>query len=164
MPRRWDDDQRGHGGGDAERLVPGARELVAAFSQADWVAEQPEIHLRPHVEARCQRDPRLALIEANTDGGHPYVLGFEWRGANPSVGEARAAVLSLIGSFAESPTYVRQRRVERDFVTARWEIGPGARQRRSSGRPVLSSSRARVLASQAWYCWSFHPRWSRRRR
>jgi hypothetical protein len=127
MPRRWDDDQRGHGVGDAAQLVPGARELVAAFSQSDWVAEQPEIHLRPHVEAWCQRDQRLALVEANIDGDHGYVLDLEWRGANWSVGEARAAVLSLIGSFAESATYVRQRRVEGEGSTSKlwFEVGTG---------------------------------------
>src|SRR5437660_1514378 len=101
MPRRWDDDERGHGVTDAARLLPGARELVAAFSQSDWVAEEPEIHLRPHVEAWCQRDERLALIGDRIDTG-AYILDVEWRGANGSVGKARAAVFSLIGSFAES--------------------------------------------------------------
>jgi hypothetical protein len=127
MPRRWDDDDRGHGIGDAAQLVPGATELVAAFSQSDWVAEQPEIHLRPHVEAWCQGDGRLALVGANTDDTDVYVLDLEWRGASSSVGEARAAVFALIGSFAESATYVRQRRVNGDGSTTRlrFEVGTG---------------------------------------
>ena len=127
MPRRWDDDERGHGISDAAQLLPGARELVAAFSQSDWVAEQPEIHLRPHVEAWCQRDERLALIEDDTDDTGAYILGLEWRGANRSVGEARAAVFSLIGSFAESATYVRQLRVngDRSTIKLRFEVGTG---------------------------------------
>ncbi|SRR2546421_11265370 len=127
MPRRWDDDERGHGIGDAARLLPGASELVAAFSQSDWVAERPEIHLRPQVDAWCQRDERLVLIGDDTDDTDAYILDLEWRGANRSVGEARAAVFSLIGSFAESATYVRQRRVSGDGSTARlrFEIGTG---------------------------------------
>ena len=126
MPRRWEHDDRGHGIGDATRLVPGASDLVAAFSQSDWVAEQPEVHLRPHVEAWCQRDQRLALTEDNTDDAYAYVLELEWRGANRSVGEARAAVFSLIGSFAESVTYVRQRRETGDGSTnLRFEVGTG---------------------------------------
>src|SRR5947209_20492297 len=127
MPRRWDIDQRGHGVGDAAQLVPGARELVAAFSQSDWVAEEPEIHLRPHVEAWCQRDQRLALVGENTNDGHAYVLDLEWRGANRSVGEARP-VFSLIGSFAESATYVRQHRLKGDdgsTMKLRFEVGTG---------------------------------------
>jgi hypothetical protein len=45
------------------------------------------------------------------------------------VGEARAAVFSLIGSFAESATYVRQRRVAGDgggvARKLRFEVGTG---------------------------------------
>jgi hypothetical protein len=127
MPRRWDDDQRGHGVGDAAHLVPGARELVAAFGQSDWVAEQPEMHLRPHIEAWCQGDERLAVVGDNIDDCGAYILDLEWRGANRSVGEARAAVFALIGYVAESATYVRQHRVNADVSTTklRLEVGTG---------------------------------------
>lgn len=129
MPRRWDGDNRGQGVGDAAQLVVGATELVAAFSETAWVAEQPEIHLRPHVEAWCQRDLRLGLTEAHTDDTDAYILDLEWRGAPGSVGEARAAVFSLIGSFAESATYVRQRRVRErgddPTMKLRFEVGTG---------------------------------------
>jgi hypothetical protein len=60
MAKRWEDDDRGQGLGDAARLVEGATELVAAFRESAWVAEQPELHLRPHVETWCRRDPRLS--------------------------------------------------------------------------------------------------------
>jgi hypothetical protein len=66
MPPRWEGDNRGRGVADAAQLAPGASELVAAFTQPAWVAEQPEIHLRPHIEAWCRRDQRLALIDAHT--------------------------------------------------------------------------------------------------
>jgi hypothetical protein len=127
MPRRWEDDERGHGIGDAAQLLPGASELVAAFSQPDWVAEQPEVHLRPHIEAWCQRDQRLALIREHTDHTDAYILDLQWRGTNRSVGEARAAVFSLLGSFAESATYVRQHRVngDRSTMKLRFEVGTG---------------------------------------
>jgi hypothetical protein len=126
MPRRWDGDDRGRGVGDAAQLVSGASELIAAFSQADWVAEQPELHLRPHIEAWCEGDARLALSDARTDERNEYILDLEWCGAPGSVGEARAAVFSLIGSFAEAATYVRQRRVPRDGVlTLQFEVGTG---------------------------------------
>jgi hypothetical protein len=115
--------------GDAAQLVAGATELVAAFREAAWVAEQPELHLRPHVEASCERDPRLGLSGAHADDTGAYTLALEWRGARGSVGEARAAVFSLIGSFAESATYVRQRRIGGDGdhspMTLRFEVGTG---------------------------------------
>ena len=61
MPARWDGDDRGQGIGDAAQLVPGASELIAAFGQPSWVAEEPELHLLPHIKAWCQRDGRLAF-------------------------------------------------------------------------------------------------------
>ena len=129
MAARWDRDERGRGIGDAAKLVPGAGELMAAFTEPAWVAEQPDLHLLPHVEAWCQRDRRLALTSAYSDGMHAYVLELEWRGATDGVGAARAAVFSLIGSFAESATYVRQRRVAREgsgpAMTLQYEVGTG---------------------------------------
>ena len=129
MPARWEGDKHGHGVGDAARLVAGVSELAAAFNQSAWVAEQPEIHLRPHVEAWCRGDQRLALIGDHSDDVGVYILDLEWRSASRSVGEARAAVFSLIGSFAESATYVRQRRVNGHVngVTSklRFEVGTG---------------------------------------
>src|SRR5690242_5186528 len=107
MPSRWDGDERGRGVGDATRLVTGASELIAAFREPTWVAEQPETHLRPHVEQWCQRDGRLALRSASVDDRHAYVLDLEWLGEPAGVGQARAAAFSLIGSFAESATYIR---------------------------------------------------------
>jgi hypothetical protein len=109
------------------RLVSGVSELVSAFSQPMWVAEQPELHLLPHVDAWCRQDRRLALTGANSDGAHAYVLDLEWRGASGGVGATRMAVFSLIGSFAESATYVRQRRVAGDgsAITLQFEVGTG---------------------------------------
>src|SRR5262249_21828017 len=128
MAARWDGDDRGQGVADAAQLVGGAGELVSAFGHTTWVAEQPELHLLPHIEAWCQGDRRLALVRAHTDGAHAYVLDFEWRGAT-SVGEARSAVFCLIGCFAESATYVRQRRVASDgdgsATQLRFEVGTG---------------------------------------
>jgi hypothetical protein len=126
---RWESDERGAGIADADRLLAGVGELVEAFGQPDWVAEQPELHLLPHIEAWCERDERLALVDAHADDSAAYVVDCEWRGAPGGVGRARAAVFALIGSFAESATYVRQRRVgERlRFEVGTGEIAPDAR-------------------------------------
>ena len=128
MAARWDGDDRGQGIGNAAQLVPGANELIAALSQPAWVAEDPELHLRPHIEAWCQRDGRLSLTGARSDSAHAYVIDLEWHGETASIGSARAAVFSLIGSFAESATYVRQRRVaggEDSPPTLRFEVATG---------------------------------------
>jgi hypothetical protein len=136
MAARWDGDERGQGIADAAQLVSGASGLIEAFRQPTWVAEQPELHLLPHIVAWCQQDRRLALTRAHTDGKTAYVLDLKWRGETSSVGEARAAVFSLIGSFAESATYVRQRRgggnagssaMQLQFEVGTGELAPDAR-------------------------------------
>lgn len=129
MGARWDGDDRGQGIGDAAQLVSGASDLVAAFTEPAWVAEQPELHLLPHIEAWCERDGRLGLTDAYTNDADAYVLDLEWRDPAGSVGAARAAVFSLIGSFAESATYIRQHRVAVDgggsAVRLQFEVGTG---------------------------------------
>src|SRR5262249_49531831 len=100
MPERWEGDDRGQGIGDASQLGSGATELIAAFRPPAWVAEQAQVPLLPHVESWCREDPRLALTGAHTDGIGAYVLDLEWHGAPGTLGNARAAVYSLIGSFA----------------------------------------------------------------
>jgi hypothetical protein len=65
------------------------------------------------------------LIDARSDERGAYVVDLEWCGP-PSVGQTRAAVFSLIGSFAESATYVRQRRGGNDGgVRLQFEVGTG---------------------------------------
>ena len=128
MPGRWEGDDRGRGVADAPQLLPGVSELAAAFRESDWVAESPETHLRHHIEEWCRRDGRLALVAGRTDSTGAYVLDLAWRGEPVGVGHARAAVFCLLGTFAESATYVRQRRVassDDSAETLRFEVGTG---------------------------------------
>jgi hypothetical protein len=129
VPSRWEGDDRGVGVADAAQLVPGGRELLAAFTEPGWVAESPESHLRPHIEAWCRSDGRLELVGTSSDDSQAYVVDLAWRGATPSVGEVRAAVFALVGSFAESATYVRQHRVagagDGSMASLRFEVGTG---------------------------------------
>jgi hypothetical protein len=126
---RWDGDSRGYGVGDAGRLVEGAAELVAAFEEPRWVAEQPDLHLGPHIEGWCRDDERLRLTGARSDDTGAYIVDLEWRGAPGGVAAVRAAVFCLIGSFAESATYVRQRRArggaDPATMAMSFEVGTG---------------------------------------
>lgn len=127
MDRRWDGDERGRGVADAQQLVAGASQLVAAFDAPDWVAEDPELHLKPHVDAWCQADGRLELAHAYSDDEGAFVLDLNWRGGPAGPGAVRAAVYALLGQFAESATYVRQRRIGtgQEAPKLRFDVGTG---------------------------------------
>lgn len=62
MDRRWDLDARGRGIGDGPRLVPGARELLDALARPDWVAEDPDAHLLPHLRRWCASHGHVLLL------------------------------------------------------------------------------------------------------
>jgi hypothetical protein len=111
--RRWDIDERRHGVADGSALAPGVHELVEAIALEDWVAEEPEAHLLPHIRRACVGSP-LVLLDHRLDGPVFHVrLG----AADPRSGEAHAAVFAVLGAFAETATSVRQRGPVYEIVT-----------------------------------------------
>jgi hypothetical protein len=128
MSRRWADDERGEGVADGRAFAPGADELVAALRQEKWVAEEPELHLLPHIERACAVSRfQLRAVSRAADGAFDVKL--DWAGDGGSIGAIREAVFALVGSFAESATYVRQRRAEGQalqFEVATGTLGDGA--------------------------------------
>jgi hypothetical protein len=108
---RWDGDERGDGVADATQFIDGAAELIAAMRRPNWVAEQPEVHLLPHLEKACESLPlRILGARPSDDGAYEVELG--WTADEAGVGRVRASIFSLLGAIAESSSYVRQRRVE----------------------------------------------------
>jgi hypothetical protein len=107
--RRWDDDERGEGVADARAFAHDAEELVDAMRQPNWVAEQPEVHLLPHLQRSCE-SLALELVGARVSEDGSYDVELRWIGETDRIGEVRAAVFTLVGGFAEVFTYVRQRR------------------------------------------------------
>ena len=117
--RRWDVDTRGRGVASAAAFAPAGERLLAAMRLADWVAEDPDLHLLPHVRRLCDErgwDLRRAeVVDA--------VLELEVVVGDASWGELRAAALTLVGSFAESHTLVVQR--QRDDGGMDFEVTTG---------------------------------------
>jgi hypothetical protein len=107
---RWDGDERGEGVADATAFAPGTVALVDAMRRPRWVAENPEAHLLPHVERACETLP-LEIEDAGVGADGVFELRLRWTGEARHVGLVRAAVFTLVGSFAEVSTHVRQRRV-----------------------------------------------------
>jgi hypothetical protein len=109
--RRWDRDERGDGVADASHFAAGAEELISAMRRPNWVAEQPEMHLLPHLEQACELLP-LRIIEARTPDDGSYEVELGWTGVEAGVGAVRAAIFGLLGSIAEPASYIRQRRTD----------------------------------------------------
>jgi hypothetical protein len=108
---RWDGDTTGRRVADAAAFSDGATELVDAMRSSDWVAEDPEAHLLPHLEAASDGLPvGLAATRALDDGS--FEVELSWIGEPAGEGAVRRVVFALMGSIAETATYVRQRRVE----------------------------------------------------
>ena len=105
--RRWEGDERGEGIADARPFAPGVEELLEATRLPNWVAEQPEVHLLPHLQRSCESLP-LELLDARVSGDGSFEVELRWTGEVQRIGDARVAVFSLLGGFAEASTYVRQ--------------------------------------------------------
>jgi hypothetical protein len=118
---RWDNDTRGTGVASASAFLPGLDALRAAAAQSDWVAEQPDAHLLPHLR-RALEDPACAfgLLDVTESDG-VLVLDLAWRGDGGNAMVVRDA-FRLLASIAESSTHVHERAgangiVELDIVT-----------------------------------------------
>jgi hypothetical protein len=103
--RRWDGDERGHGVAGGESHVPHVRRLARALEQPDWVTEDPDVHLLPHLE-RAALGLGFGLGGAAVDGA-TYELRLQWLGEQGRRPLRRAAH-ALIGSVAEESTHVAE--------------------------------------------------------
>jgi hypothetical protein len=109
--RRWDGDARGDGVADASQFTAGAAELIAAMQRPNWVAEQPELHLLPHLERACESLPlQIRGTRVLRDG--LYEVQLDWTGPEAGVGAIRASIFGLLGGIAEPSSYIRQRRTD----------------------------------------------------
>jgi hypothetical protein len=117
VKQRWDTDDRGQGIASAAGFAPPVERLLEAARRPDWVAEEPEQHLLPHVRRLC--DERGWTVSAEVeddilvlDVGLP--AGTDRRGL-------RVAGHALVGSFSEECTHIAQRSsngsVELEVVT-----------------------------------------------
>ena len=110
---RWDGDERGDGVADAAKFLDGAAELIAAMQRPNWVAEEPEVHLLPHLEQACEPLP-LRIVDARTMDDGSYEVRLDWTGDDGGVGAIRTSIFTLLSGIAEPSSYIRQRRTDSD--------------------------------------------------
>jgi hypothetical protein len=109
VQRRWEHDTRGYGAGNAGPFVDAVMDLMLAAGEPDWVAEDPDAHLLPHLRKACEQDHSpLRFVDATFAAG-VYVVELEWLTASVSAREVAAAAFALVGSIAESSTNVVER-------------------------------------------------------
>jgi len=106
--RRWHDDKRGIGAADARSWRPLVETLATVVDEDGWVAEEPELHLLPHLEGATATGP-LAIREAITEGDGTFVVEFDWVGPRePSRLAIRSALYALIATIAETVTLLHE--------------------------------------------------------
>ena len=124
MRARWEVDTRGEGVADGSRLAEGIEELRRLASVKNWIAEEPENHLLPHLRAACEpANSTFALASSQIDQDGAFVVEVRPRDQSLGLGQIRAAVLCLIGQIAETGTYIRQRRESLSFEVLTGVVG-----------------------------------------
>lgn len=107
--RRWDIDERGDGVADAAAAAGRIDALRAHADRPGWVAEEPDIHLWPHLDRAIKADdsPWLGARHSIDPDGRFVV---ELVHAPVADDRARAAlqgdVLRLLGLVAEPVTFI----------------------------------------------------------
>lgn len=105
MRRRWDIDARGRGIASAEAAVPDLDRLRHAMLEPDWVTEDADAHLLPHVRRMCaERGWELTRAEVAD-----AVLEVDVFARAATVRNPREAAFALLGTFAEASTHVVER-------------------------------------------------------
>lgn len=107
--RRWDTDERGRGVADGGWIAPDVRRLLDTLAEPGWVAEDPDIHLLPHLRRACQEAGSPWTLAGTAFDGGVYTVDLEWVRREPRLGRLRSDALALVGSVAEGVTFVEQR-------------------------------------------------------
>jgi hypothetical protein len=103
--RRWDTDDRFVGVADASGFAQGIDDLAELARRPGWVAEEPEMHLVPHL--REANVAGLQLVECLTTQDGVLAVSATYV---PDIGrqDLRQRAWALLGSIAELTASVRE--------------------------------------------------------
>lgn len=87
-------------------MLPYVEELRDFVTTADWITEDPEAHLLPHVERLIAGQPDVTLTASRVVSG-TLELDLVFRG-QASRGEVRQLAYRIVAAVAEGVTLVRQ--------------------------------------------------------
>lgn len=117
--KRWDTDERFTGVADASMFASAIEELAALARRPDWVAEDPETHLAPHL--RGADVAGLRLLDYRTDASGVLQVTAECSPGD-SRRDMRRRAWALLGTIAEPAASVRE---HRDGSAAVFEVVTG---------------------------------------
>jgi hypothetical protein len=106
---RWDTDTRRIGVADGRAWRPTIATLSELVEEDGWVAEEPDVHLLPHLAAAASATGRLRISGATTQPSGEFVVDLEWIG-DPAADrrDRRIALYTLVGTIAETVTVTRE--------------------------------------------------------
>jgi hypothetical protein len=102
---RWDTDDRFVGVADASAFAAAIEELAALAHRPGWVAEDPDVHLVPHLTAAAVEGLRLVSCRARPDGVLNVAVLYS---PGMSRRKIRRQAWALIGTVAEPAASVRE--------------------------------------------------------
>jgi hypothetical protein len=109
-PKRWDTDERGRGIASGAAFAGNLRELAESMADPGWVAEEPDAHLLPHLEAACDEPGSLLRLDRAWSDDEVFVVELTSNAPDRSIGQLRHAAVLLAAAIAEESTHIRQRR------------------------------------------------------
>jgi len=125
--KRWDTDDRFVGVADASAFAPAVEELAALARRPGWVAEDPQVHLVPHLLGAGVDGMRVTGCRAAEDG---VLMVTAEHIPGDGRGVIRRRAWALLGTIAEPAACVREHRdgdaVVFEVVTGIPEGGPFA--------------------------------------
>jgi hypothetical protein len=108
--RRWDTDEVGHGVAGGDALRPELARLDDALAAPDWIAEQPDAHLLPHIRRACETpESGVRLVDWHVEDANLVVD----LAVDPTIpgGDRRRPpqelLLPIVASFIETSSFVR---------------------------------------------------------
>jgi hypothetical protein len=105
--KRWDTDERFTGVADASLFAASLEKLAALARRPGWVAEEPEVHLVPHLRGANVAGLLLLDWRSGEDGVLEVTAQ---RSPGDSRSDIRRRAWTLIGTIAEPMASVREHR------------------------------------------------------
>jgi len=109
---RWEEEARDPGVADARGLALDVQRLLAALAEPQWIVELADTHVLPPLQDACEDAATPWTLESVEADGATVNVTATWDRPEATLRRLRADAFTLIGTIAESVTFVQQHRAE----------------------------------------------------